>query len=192
MKSFVQVKKIFVTILALVLVSCAAFKSTPPTKPQSSKQPQTLEELINNRGSMTTALQSLSPNFTVELLKNGIISNDYVRVSSLKLDNTPVIEAIVSTNVSNSTFVTILRNANTTPIGKMLFAKDSGITRNDMKVSVMTVQDIKNQIAHDYLNKIGYSDKTHIVARNSVFMHDKETLEITEYVLPSMTKYFKQ
>lgn len=190
MKNLVQVKKTFVILFALALVSCAELKSPPKSQP--SKQPQTLEELINNRDSMTKALQSLSHNFSVELIKNGVVSNNYVRISSLKLDNTPVIEAIVSTNVSNQTFVTILRNANTTPIGKMLFAKNSGIVRNDMKVSVMTVQDIKNPIAHDYLNKIGYDDKTHIVARNSEFTHQKETLEITEYILPSMTKYFKQ
>lgn len=195
MKSFTGFKKISFIFVSLLIVSCANFNSAPPAspkQPQAETQPKTLEDFINNKDSMTKALQSLSPNFTVELLKNGIISNNYVRISSLKLDNTPVIVAIVSTNVTNSTFVTILRNANTTPIGKMLFAKDSGITRSDMKVNIMIVQDVKNEIAHSYLNKIGYTDKTHIVARDSVFTHDKETLNITEYVLPSMTKYFKK
>lgn len=193
MKSFTDLKKISFIFISLLIVSCANFNSTTASpKQQVEAQPKTLEDLINNKGSMTKALESLSSNFTVELLKNGIISNNYVRISSLKLDNTPVIAAVVSTNVTNSTFVTILRNANTTPIGKMLFAKDSGITRSDMKVNVMIVQDVKNEIAHAYLNKIGYADKTHIVARDSVFTHDKETLDITEYVLPSMTKYFKK
>lgn len=194
MKVLTNFKKISFIFLGFLVVGCANFNSAAaaPKQPQAEAQPKTLEELINNKGSMTKALLSLSPNFTVELLKNGIISNNYVRVSSLKLDNNPVITAVVSTNVTDSTFVTILRNANTTPIGKMLFAKDSGITRSDMKVNVMIVQDIKNEVAHTYLNKIGYTDKTHIVARDSVFTHGKETLDITEYVLPSMTKYFKK
>ena len=183
-------KVVFLFLFFLQLTNCAAFKSYD--KPSQNQQPQTLEELINNRGSMTEALQSLKHTFSVELIKNGIISNDYVRISSLKLDNTPVITAVVSTNVSNATFVSILRNANTTPIGKILFAKNSGVTRGNMKIDVMTVNDIDNTIAKAYINKIGYDNKTHIVARSSQFLHDKEVLIVTEYVLPSMTKYFNK
>lgn len=172
-----------------LLVSCATNSTT--NKSVAAKQPTTIEELINNKGSMTTALESLKHNFSVELLKNGVLSNNYVRISSLKLDNTPVIAAIVSTNVANPTFVDILRKASTTPIGKMLFAKGADIhRRDDMKIIVLTVHDIDNSIIHKYLNSLGYNDSTRIVARNSEFYHQTETMSITEYVLPSMTKYF--
>ena len=183
-----RVKVILLAWLILILASCANVGSN-----SSKPQEQTLEEFINNKGSMTVALKKLSPNFSVELLKNGVIANNYVRISSLKLDNTPVLAAYVSTNVSNQTFVQILRNASTTPIGKMLFAPGADIhRRDDMKITVMTVHEVNSAILHDYLHKIGYDDSTHIVARYSEFYHKDETLSITEYILPSMTKYFKR
>jgi chorismate-pyruvate lyase len=189
-----QVSKMLKVMVSLVyLFALTACATMTTSKNAASLPPQTLEDLINNKGSMTKALESLHHNLSVELLKNGIVANEYVRISSLKLESTPVIAAIVSTNVANPTFVSILRNAATTPIGKMLFAPGSDIhRRNDMKVVVLTVHEVDNDIVHQYLNSLGYNDATHLVARKSEFYHQTETLEITEYILPSMTKYFNK
>lgn len=183
--------KFFAFLLFLVLLTSCAIVA--PSKSATPSQPQTLEDLINNKGSMTKALESLHRNFTVELIKNGVLENDYVRISSLQLESTPVIAAIVSTNVANPTFVNILRNASTTPIGKMLFAPGADIHRRDnMKIIVLTVHDVENDSVHKYINSLGYNDATHLVARKSEFYHKAETMNITEYILPSMTKYFSK
>ena len=190
MRAVRNIKEFIVLLSFFVLISCAAIT---PGKSVEQQPPQTLEDLINNKGSMTKALESLHRNLTVELLKNGVLANEYVRISSLKLESMPVITAIVSTNVANPTFVNILRNASTTPIGKMLFAPGADIHRRDsMKIIVLTVHDIPNEVVHKYINSLGYNDATHLVARKSEFYHQTETMEITEYILPSMTKYFSK
>lgn len=185
-----NIKILAFLLLLAILTNCAAIA---PSKNIEPSQPQTLEDLINNKGSMTKALESLHHNLTVKLLRSGVLANEYVRISSLQLESTPVIAAIVSTNVANPTFVSILRNASTTPIGKMLFAPGADIHRRDnMKIIVLTVHDVENEVVHKYINHLGYNDATHLVARRSEFYHQAETMSITEYILPSMTKYFSK
>ena len=194
--------KIFTIAFALLaLVGCATDNSSvaATSKANASNSNSafaadaspSLAQLIANKGSMTTALKSLHHDFTVQLLKTGVEDNNYVRISSLKLDGTPVLAAITSTNLNNPTFVNILKNASTTPIGQMLFAPNAQIYRRDnMQIKTIDIRFIQNSCIYTYLTKtLGYQGDRKIVVRQSQFYHQNETLDITEYILPSITQF---
>lgn len=156
----------------------------------STNNTPTLNQIIYNKASMTTSLKSLNPDFKVQLLKTGVQGSNYVRVSSLKLANIPVIAAISQTDLKNKTFVTLLANADTQPIGKMLFSPNSKFKRNSqMTVINTTVNSISNPVIKNYLKSIGYDDSQAIIERKSQFLYNSETMDLIEYILPSIKQF---
>jgi chorismate-pyruvate lyase len=139
---------------------------------------------------MTKTLKSLDNNLSVEILKTGVQGDNYVRIIALKLSNTPVIAAISQTNLQNKLFKDIIANADTTPIGTKLFTPNSSIKRrDDMLIRKIKLSSIKNPVVTAYLSKLGYTDNDLIIERYSIFYYQQQTLDLIEYILPSIDKF---
>ena len=170
-----------ITLLSLLtLGACTTAQSPKPN----------LEQLVSNQASMTKTLKSLDPDLSVQILKTGVQNDKYVRIIALKLSGTPVIAAISQTNLKNPLFKDIIANADVTPIGVKLFAPNSPIKRNaDMQISKVELSSIKNPILHDYIASLGYTGKDAIIKRYSQFYYQKQTLDLIEYILPSINQF---
>lgn len=173
-------------ILRIALLSLLALTSC--TAPQAPKP--NLEQLVSNQASMTKTLKALDPDLSVQILKTGVQNDKYVRIIALKLSNTPVIAAISQTSLKNPMFKDIIANADATPIGVKLFAPNSPIKRRaDMQISEVKLSSIKNPVLHNYLASLGYTDKDVIIKRYSQFYYQKQTLDLIEYILPSINQF---
>jgi chorismate-pyruvate lyase len=174
-----------VTLLGIItsLSSCTTDNPTPTT----------LNEVVYNNQSMTTMLRTLSSDFTVTVLKSEVEEPNYVRIVELNLRNTPVIVAISSTNLNNPTFVNLLKNSQDVSIGNKLFANDSQISRlSNMTITNVRLKNIRNPIISNYLISLGYTPTQQFVKRHSYFNYKTETMDLIEYVLPSLNKFVKQ
>lgn len=173
-------------ILRIALLGLLAL--TACTTPQTPKP--NLEQLVSNQASMTKTLKSLDPDLSVQILKTGVQNDKYVRIIALKLSNTPVIAAISQTSLKNSMFKDIIANADVTPIGVKLFAPNSPIKRHaDMQISEVKLSSIKNRVLRNYVANLGYTDKDVIIKRYSQFYYQKQTLDLIEYILPSINQF---
>lgn len=164
----------FYLLLAFIIVGCS---TSEPNKLDSVNKP-TLEQLVNNKASITKSLKSLDKNLSVQILKTGTQGQNYVRIISLKLSGTPVIAAVSETNQKNAMFRDILANADVTPIGVKLFSPNSQIKRrDDMDISEVKISEIKNPVISEYLYSIGYTDNDVIIMRDSQFYYQKQTMD---------------
>ena len=178
--------------LRVLLLSLLIFSgcSTQNTRGSSEQLKPTLEQVVYNNASMTKTLKSLDNNLSVQILKTGVQGNNYVRIIALKLSDTPVIAAISQTNLKNKMFKDIIANADTTPIGVKLFAPDSPIKRrNDMQISQIKISAIPNSVIRSYLYSLNYTESDTITQRYSQFYYQKQTLDLIEYILPSISKF---
>ena len=179
-----------IIISVLLAASCVTSNQHTSSNAQTASlsQQHALALIINNRSSMTKSLKDLHHKFSIQLLHDGIKGNNYVRISALKLDDTPVVAAISSTSLNDPTFVDILRHASTASIGKRLFATNSPIKRRDnMKIYPIDVNAIIDPTIHSYLTlSLKYSSKQKIIARQSQFYYNNETMDLTEYILPTL------
>ncbi|MDD3266778.1 MAG: hypothetical protein PHC75_06335 [Burkholderiales bacterium] len=149
------------------------------------------EELLNSCGSMTRQLETIGHKLTVKLLKEGLIEDNFCRYTLLKLDNNPVILALSYTKNNNLTFIEILKNANNIPIGKFLFAKSSGISRDSLVISKITLDELSDSLISNYL-KTHYHDKQEMFSRKSEFISvQNEKMILIEIILPELKKLFK-
>ena len=177
-------------LLRIILYSCLILfsgcsASSQPTKPS-------LDQLVQNSGSMTKTLNLLDPHLSVQILKTGVQGSNYVRITALKIADTPVIAAISQTNLHNKIFKAIVANANVTPIGTKLFAPNTLIKRRgNMQVNPIKLSSIKNSIIVQYLSSLGYTDTDIIIQRSSQFYYQKQTLDLVEYILPSINQFLK-
>lgn len=176
-----------VLILSLLIFSGC---SSQNTHVNSGTLKPTLEQVVYNNASMTKTLKSLDNNLSVQILKTGVQGNNYVRIISLKLSDTPVIAAISQTNLKNKMFKDIIANADVTPIGVKLFAPDSKIKRrDDMQITQIKVRAVTNPVIRNYLYSLSYTDNDTITQRYSQFYYKQQTLDLIEYILPSISNF---
>lgn len=146
-------------------------------------------ELLNSCGSMTEQLKKLHYDFSVELLKTEIVDNKISRYTLLKLNNIPVIIAESSCLISDTVFYEIIKNADTTPIGKYLFAKNSHIIRSNVETTQIKSSDITNsQIIQSFLLN-NFSPLQFFWLRTSVFRHSQQQMNLNETILPNIYKF---
>lgn len=177
-----------VLILSLLIFSgCSTHNNT---RVNSETLKPTLEQVVYNNASMTKTLKTLDNNLSVQILKTGVQGNNYVRITSLKLSDTPVIAAISQTNLKNTMFKDIIANADVTPIGVKLFAPDSKIKRrDDMQITQIKVRAITNPVIRNYLYSLSYTDNDTITQRYSEFYYKYQTMDLIEYILPSISNF---
>ena len=175
-------------LFRIILYSCLIIFSGCSTSATPAKP--NLDQLVYNPASMTKTLQSLGDNLSVQVLETGVQKHNYVRISAIKLADTPVIAAISQTKLKNKMFKDIIANADVTPIGTMLFAPNSLIKRrNGMQISQVKLSSIKNPVIVKYLSGLGYTDSDTIIQRSSQFYYQEQTLDLIEYVLPSINRF---
>lgn len=148
-------------------------------------------ELLNSCGSMTEQLKRLHYDFSVELLKTEIVDNKILRYTLLKLNNTPVIIAESSCLITDDIFFEIIKNADTTPIGKYLFAPNSEITRTNIEIDQIKISDLNNkQTTQKYILN-NYASSQQLWQRNSMFFHNMQKMSLVEIILPNICNFFK-
>ncbi len=175
-------KQLFLLILTIYLISCAS--SNPP--------PKTFNQFLYNQASMTKQLESLDNNFKVVVLNSAMVDSTYKRIVSLNLSNIPVLVAISQAKTSSPYFVDLLKNADTKPIGKVLFAKNSGVIRDlGMKVDQVHLSYITDKTLRNYIASLGYTDKDVIYKRTSIFRKEAQFMQLDEYVLPSIHTFLR-
>ncbi|NNM60311.1 MAG: hypothetical protein HKM04_10930 [Legionellales bacterium] len=166
-------------VIIFFLVACAD-RNPPP--------PPTFSQFLYSQTSMTKQLEDLNSKLTVEILYSKMEGHrNFDRIVSLKLQNKPVIVGVSQANRDNPYFVDLLKDASTKPIGKILFSKDSGVTRDpNMRVEKINLSAISDVIVRTYMMNLGYSNQDVIYKRTSIFHKDKESMQVIEYVLPSI------
>ncbi|MCE3269489.1 MAG: hypothetical protein K0R49_1743, partial [Burkholderiales bacterium] len=170
-------RNFFSIILLIFLISCSAPNSPSPS----------FNKFLYSKSSMTKQLQSLDANFKVILLYSGMDGTNFKRISSLNLSNKPVIIGLSLAHNDSPYFVDLLKNANTMPIGKKLFAKNSGIYRDPkMNVEQIELNNISSITVKTYIAGLGFTNNDLIYKRTSIFRKDKEYMQVIEYILPSI------
>jgi chorismate-pyruvate lyase len=158
------------------------------TYPQQAE----FEELLNSCGSMTKQLEDLGQQLRVELLHEGIEDNYFRRYSLLHLNQRAVVIACSSTDVSAEFFSALLKNANTTPIGKFLFASQSQVQRNpEMQIELVTIKQVHEPHLQDYLRQ-HYQTDQEFWQRKSEFNYRDQRLNLIEILLPEFTDFFSE
>lgn len=150
------------------------------------------EELLNSCGSMTKQLEDLGQKLSVELLHEGIEDNHFRRYSLLHLNQRAVVIACSSADVNAEFFSTLLKNANTTPIGKFLFAPHSLVQRKpEMQIELVTIKQIHEPHLQDYLRQ-HYQTDQEFWLRKSEFNYREQRLNLIEILLPEFTDFFSE
>lgn len=180
--------------MTITFLSGCVKKVQDTDKLNSAKQTAKINALINNPQSMTKLLEKINPNLTVSVLSNDIqIHNNqqyYERNIALNLEHTPVLVATSSTALSNSMFLNILQSSGTTPIGNTIFATKSLIKRNpEMHINKIHIYIINNVVLRNYLLDLGYHKNDMVIMRQSCFCYNKETMQLIEYILPTINKF---
>lgn len=185
-QSKVSAKKTLLAIsAALVIAGCSSTGYDSTSNYHS-------DDVIGNKNSATIPDRTLNEHYTLKILSSGVSGNNYVRVSSVSLDDLVVIAAISETSLKNKTFVDILKNSGTKPISDSLFHLSPVFTHKDnFKISSIKVENINNDTVRDYLKSLGYKDNKHLVERISTFTYHNESMKLIEYILPSAEDYTK-
>lgn len=177
-------KQIWLLTITLYLLASCADTHLPP--------PQTFNDFLYNQSSMTKQLLSLDNSLKVTLLFSGMDGSTFKRISSLSLKNKPVIIALSQARIGNPYFINLLQNANTTPIGKILFAGDSGVFRDpNMEVEQVYLDFISDHTVKTAIAGLGYTNRDIFYKRTSIFRKDKQSMQVVEYILPSIHYWIK-
>jgi chorismate-pyruvate lyase len=156
------------------------------TYPQQAE----FEELLNSCGSMTKQLEDLGQTLRVELLHEGIEDNYFRRYSLLHLNQRAVVIACSSADVNAEFFSALLKNANTTPIGKFLFAPHSLVQRKpEMQIELVKISQINEPHLQNYLRQ-HYQACQEFWQRKSEFNYHEQRLNLIEILLPEFTDFF--
>lgn len=147
------------------------------------------EELLNSCGSMTKQLENLGRTLSVSLLHEGIEDNYFRRYTVLNLNQLPVVIACSSTDLNNPFFTTLLQNANTTPIGKFLFASQSQVIRSQIEIELITAEQISLPHLKDFVQR-KYQPSQPLWQRLSVFNYQQETMQLCEVMLPELELFY--
>jgi chorismate-pyruvate lyase len=147
------------------------------------------EELLNSCGSMTAQLESLGHHLQVNLLTEGCEANCYYRYSLLALDQVPVVLAVSYS--ADPYFMQLLAQANTTPIGKFLFAPDSQVYRDpQMHCQLLSLTQVTPTKLQPYLIAAKYAPNQQFWQRTSRFHYHAQTLCLVEVILPNLEVFF--
>lgn len=150
------------------------------------------QEFLNDYGSTTYRFKKMSKNHKVKVLFSGINNKIFQRIVSIYLNNVPVMIAVSETNTNNKTFMKILEDAASNPIGEKLFKPDSEIKRVNMQIKVILPQEISNSIVYEHIIELGYElQQKDFYIRESQFIFYNEQMHLTEYVLPSLVNLLK-
>lgn len=169
-------------VIVLFVCSCFLFACT-------AEKP-TLDQLLHNKQSMTKQLESLNADLKVDVIHSEFKDNKFERVVSLKLKNNPVLIGVSEAHVSSPYFVSILKNADTLPIGKILFAKGSQVKRDkNMQIANIYSPAITDVVVKNCISKLGYDDHVIIYKRTSVFRYKNQKMQLTEYILPAINQF---
>lgn len=149
------------------------------------------EELLNSCGSMTKQLEALGRHLSVTLLYEGIVANQFYRYITLNLNQIPVVLACSNALLEHDFFVKLLQNANTTPIGKFLFANGSTVTRNsNMELDLIHSTIINDPRLQDYFQQHKYQPEQLFWQRKSIFYCQNQQLNLIEIILPELEEFF--
>lgn len=169
--------------VALAIAGCASTGYDSTSNYRNS-------DVIGNKDSAISQDRTLDEHYSLKILSSGLSGDNYVRVSSVSLDDLVVIAAISETSLKNKTFVNILKNSGTKPISNSLFNLSPVFNRKgNFKISNIKVESIENDTVHNYLKSLGYKDSKHLIERVSTFTYHNETMKLVEYILPSAEDY---
>jgi chorismate-pyruvate lyase len=150
----------------------------------------TINQLLQNRQSMTRQLENIDADLDVDILYTGMQAKKFKRIVSLRLNDEPILIGVSQARKTSPYFVKILKNAYTTSIGKALFAKNSQIKRDaNMRVMTVHLSAIKDIAVRNYIAGLGYDYNTHIYKRISTFRYKKQSMQLIEYILPSINQF---
>ena len=150
------------------------------------------EELLNSCGSMTKQLETLDRHLSVTLLYEGIIENYFHRYITLNLNQIPVVLACSNASLEHEFFAKLLQNANTTPIGKFLFASGSTVTRNsNMELDLIHSTIINDPHLQEYFQQHKYQLEQLFWQRKSTFHYQDQQLSLIEIILPELEGFFE-
>lgn len=150
------------------------------------------EELLNSCGSMTKQLEALGRHLSVTLLYEGIIENQFYRYITLNLNQIPVVLACSNALLEHEFFTQLLQNANTTPIGKFLFASGSAVTRDsNMELDLIDSAIINDPRLQNYFQSHKYQLKQLFWQRKSIFHCQNQQLNLIEIILPELEGFFE-
>lgn len=150
---------------------------------------QEFEELLNSCGSMTKQLENLGRTLSVSLLHEGVEDNYFRRYTILNLNQLPVVIACSSTALNNRFFTTLLQNANTTPIGKFLFASQSQVIRSQIEIELIMAEQISLPHLQDFIQR-KYRPSQPLWQRLSVLNYQQETMQLCEVMLPELELFY--
>lgn len=152
------------------------------------------EELLNSCGSMTRQLENLGHRLSVTLLAEHETNDYFQRYTTLNLNNTPVVVACSQTLNTNNFFHNLLRNANTTPIGKFLFANQFVKRQADMQIKQVTINHFSHHpIITANILRCKYQPNQIFWQRKSIFEYlDNEQFELIEVLLPELELFFNR
>jgi chorismate-pyruvate lyase len=150
------------------------------------------EELLNSCGSMTKQLEALGRHLSVTLLYEGVIENCFHRYITLNLNQIPVVLACSNALIEHDFFAKLLQNANTTPIGKFLFASGSTVARDSsMELDLIHSTIINDPRLQDYFQQHKYQLEQLFWQRKSIFRCQNQQLSLIEIILPELEEFFQ-
>jgi chorismate-pyruvate lyase len=141
-------------------------------------------EFLGNPGSTTKLFKALTDDYVLEILGCGVYAGVFQRITLIKLDQIPVMLGLSVTQTTNPLFMDIIQNTATAPIGNRLFDADSTISRGEMIVRKIAINDIANQVVFKYVRDMNIDDELYY--RYSVFRSGQEAMELNEYILPGL------
>ena len=150
------------------------------------------ERFLSDKSSTTALLKKLSNKYSLKLLQVEENKDCYRRVVLISLDNKPIIFGVSQADHASGTFRNILKTAKLVPIGEQLFLDNSGIVRDSMEISTVTVAEIDDNLVREYLSSNGYSANFKLYVRRSIFKKNAEELLLIEYIFPLLADFLRQ
>ncbi|MCC2625440.1 MAG: hypothetical protein K0R14_1313 [Burkholderiales bacterium] len=142
------------------------------------------KDIVYDPGSTTKAFKVLTDDYKLDILYSDFEGDLFKRTIVIRLDDVPVMIATSETRKSNSLFLDILQNANTTPIGVKLFSPEFCIKRGEMMVTQRSIAAIDDNIVLDYIKRLKVNEELYF--RISTFSYNKQSMELKEYILPGL------
>ena len=143
-----------------------------------------ITEFLADYGSTTTHFKQMSDKYELKILQHGVVGDKFERLVIIYVADLPVMFGLSVTNLSSPTFLNILQNARTVPIGVKLFAAGTAIIRTNMIIKQIDVALVENYIISKYLQENKISGQ--IYYRQSDFVNGAETMQLKEYILPGL------
>lgn len=144
-----------------------------------------IKEFLLDPGSSTEHFSKLACDYAIEVLKSAESDGYFERVVAIYLGKVPCMVAISRTLTADLIFLDILQNAGKIPIGRKLFAVDSGITRTNLDVETIAKSAIKDITVTNFIERIELS-VAELYIRTSDFIYQDQKMHLDEYILPGL------